>query len=100
MSNHLYAGAAPWAAASKNAPTGGLFRLDTRTGRWDEPTLGLPSPVEARCIAVQPGVIYVGTQSGPYRSTDGGKSWSRLALPGTGQVVWSILLHPTDPKVI
>jgi photosystem II stability/assembly factor-like uncharacterized protein len=52
---------------------------------------------------VQPGnprIVYVGTQVGPYRSTDAGDSWSALRLPGREQLVWSILIHPHDPKTI
>ena len=103
MPSYVYAGAAPWIAASKDATTGGLFRLDTASGRWQKLTAGLPDGVEARCVAAQPGapnVIYVGTQSGPYRSSDGGDSWNRLALPGGDRLVWSILLDPKDPRTI
>jgi photosystem II stability/assembly factor-like uncharacterized protein len=101
MANYVYAGAAPWIAASKDARTGGLYRLDTDAGRWERLTGGLPDGVEARCVAVQPGaahIVYVGTQWGPYRSADAGKSWRQLTLPGKEQLVWSILLHPKDPQ--
>ena len=103
MADYVYAGAAPWIAASKDSPTGGLYRLDTGAGRWEKLTAGLPDGVEARCVAVQPGaahIVYVGTQWGPYRSTDSGKCWSKLKLPGQEQLVWSILLHPFDPQTI
>jgi hypothetical protein len=103
MTKYVYVGAAPWIAASKGAHTGGLYRLDTDAGRWERLTGGLPEGVEARCVAVQPGaadIVYVGTQWGPYRSADAGKSWSQLRLPGKEQLVWSILLHPKDPKTI
>jgi photosystem II stability/assembly factor-like uncharacterized protein len=103
MSNYVYAGAAPWIAASKDAPTGGLFRLDTDSGHWETLTAGLPEGVEVRCIAIRPDapdVIYVGTQRGPYRSDDAGDSWSALPLPGKEQLVWSILLHPGDASTI
>jgi photosystem II stability/assembly factor-like uncharacterized protein len=42
----------------------------------------------------------VGTQDGPYRSTDGGERWERLGFPERGAVVWSLAFHPTDPKVM
>lgn len=101
MPNYVYAGAAPWIAASKGAVTGGLFRLDSDSGRWEKLTAGLPDEVEARCIALGPGgAVYVGTQDGPYRSTDAGASWRKLALPGKEALVWSILLDPTDPRTI
>ena len=103
MPSYVYAGAAPWIAATKDARTAGLYRLDTDTGRWRKLTAGLPDGIEARCVAAQPGagdIVYVGTQSGPYRSTDAGDSWSRLELPGKDRLVWSILLHPSDPQTI
>lgn len=103
MPSYVYAGAAPWIAAGKDARTGGLYRLDTGSGRWRRLTAGLPEAVEVRCVAAQPGaghVIYVGTQDGPYRSSDAGESWSRLELPGKDRLVWSILLHPGDPQTI
>src|SRR5690348_14122084 len=101
MANYVYAGAAPWIAAGRESRTGGLYRLNTAARRWERLTVGLPEDVEARCIAVQRGttdVVYVGTQAGPFRSTDAGKNWSQLKLPGKEQLVWSMLLHPKDPQ--
>jgi photosystem II stability/assembly factor-like uncharacterized protein len=103
MPNYVYVGAAPWIAASKNAATGGLYRLDADAGRWERLSSGLPDAVEARCVTAQPGapgIVYVGTQSGPYRSADGGDRWTRLDLPGKDKRVWSILLHPKDGRTI
>jgi photosystem II stability/assembly factor-like uncharacterized protein len=103
MASYVYAGAAPWIAASQGAAVGGLFRLDSGTGEWEGLTAGLPDQVEARCLAVDPAaprIVYVGTQRGPYRSDDGGDSWRALPLPGKEQLVWSILLHPTEPRTL
>lgn len=103
MPNYVYVGAAPYYGARKDAVTDGLYRLDTGRGRWDKLTLGLPDGVEARCLALAPGVkevIYVGTQQGPYRSADSGDSWSQLKLPGKEQLVWSILVDPGDAQTI
>src|SRR5260370_23469926 len=103
MPSYVYAGGAPWIGASKDARTGGLYRLDTDTGRWQRLPAGLPDDVEARCVAAQPGaadVVYVGTQGGPYRSTDAGNSWSQLELLGKDRLVWSILLDPRDARTI
>ena len=103
MANYVYAGAAPWIAASRVSRTGGLYRLDTAQQRWERLSTGLPEDVEARCIAVEPGspdIVYVGTQAGPFRSTDAGESWSQLKLPGKEQLVWSMLLNPKDPRTI
>src|SRR5260370_2622830 len=98
MPSYVYAGGAPWIGASKDARTGGLYRLDTDTGRWQRLTAGLPDDVEARCVAAQPGAadgVYVGTQGGPYRSTDAGNSWSHLELPADARLGYS---RPLDPR--
>lgn len=95
MANFVYAGAAPWIAANRAARTGGLFRLDPASGRWDKLMAGLPDNVEVRAIAMAPGnprVLYAGTQHGPYRSSDAGDSWHPLALPGNETIVWSVLV--------
>jgi photosystem II stability/assembly factor-like uncharacterized protein len=103
MPKYVYAGAAPWIAASAGAATGGLFRLDTDRGTWERLMSGLPDAVEARTIVIapkSPDTVYVGTQSGPYRSSDAGNTWQKLALPGKETLVWSILLDAEDPRMI
>jgi photosystem II stability/assembly factor-like uncharacterized protein len=82
---------------------GGLFRRNVGEGDWQALTAGLPENVEARAIAVHPqdsNVLYVGTQDGPYRSTDGGERWERLGFPERGAVVWSLTIHPTRPNIM
>ena len=101
MPNFVYVGAAPWIAATQDARTGGLFRLDGARCHWDRLTAGLPDGVEVRAMAMAPDnprVIYAGTQHGPYRSTDAGDSWQPLPLPGKETLTWSILV--ADEKTI
>ena len=73
----------------KNGPryVGGFFRKtldgDFSMSAWQSLTRGLPENVEARVIVFHPrerDVIYVGTQDGPYRSIDGGDSWTELTF--------------------
>ena len=64
---------------------------------------GLPDEVEVRCVTLhptQPGVVFTGTQAGPYRSTDAGDTWERMHFPGDEQVVWSFEIHPADARVM
>ena len=98
MAKNVYAGAAPWIAEGK----GGLYRLDTESGRWEAVTAGLPERVEVRALAAGAGgdVLYAGTQHGPYRSRDGGATWRAMPLPGKEQLVWSIRVHPADPRTL
>ena len=42
----------------------------------------------------------MGTQNGPYRSTDQGEHWEKLNVPDHGLPVWSLLFDPRDPKVM
>jgi photosystem II stability/assembly factor-like uncharacterized protein len=102
MPNFVYAGAAAFEVAGKAKPAGGLYRLDGDSGRWDRLAGGLPNPIEPRCVAALPGsVVYAGTQRGVWRSDDAGATWRALApLPGKEQLVWSILVHPTDAQTI
>jgi photosystem II stability/assembly factor-like uncharacterized protein len=92
VKNFVLAGAAYWDKAAQGARTQGLFRLDKASGEWNPVTNGLPDELEVRCITVRgTDTIYLGTQHGPYRSTDGGENWVQLTLPGAETVVWSIL---------
>src|SRR5204862_5009494 len=43
--------------------------------------------------------VYIGTDKGPYRSTDRGERWDRLDFPD-GLQVWSVLVHPGKPRTI
>ena len=99
MGSFVLAGAAYWDRAAQGARTGGLFSLAKDSGEWRPVTEGLPDAVEVRCIAKRDAqTIYVGTQAGPYRSRDGGLTWTPLELPGVERIVWSIL--PLDPNVL
>jgi len=100
---HVFAGAAHAPSRSGEPIRGGLFRLDPQEGKWHALTVGLPEDVEARAILVHPqmpGVVYVGTQDGPYRSVDGGNRWERLGFPDRGAAIWSLAVHPTRPRIL
>jgi photosystem II stability/assembly factor-like uncharacterized protein len=99
----IYAGAGHYVSGSGAKSAGGLFRRSAGDGEWQTLTRGLPENVEARAFAVhprEPGVVYAGTQDGPYRTTDGGERWERLGFPDRGATVWSLAFHPTRPQVM
>lgn len=82
---------------------GGLFRCAPGEGRWESMTDGLPKNVEARAFAVHPSdprILYVGTQDGPYRSTDAGEHWERAGFPERNLDVYAITYHPAQPNVM
>jgi photosystem II stability/assembly factor-like uncharacterized protein len=97
--SHVYVGAARWTGGKR----GGLFRQAVGDTRWEQLTKGLPEQTAVQAITVHPDhseVVYLGTQDGPYRSTDRGASWERLALPDAGREVWAIYVHPRNPKAM
>ena len=100
---YVYAGAADWGGKDPAKCNRGLYRLATDTGTWTALERGLPDQVEVRCLTMhptQPGVVFAGTQAGPYRSTDAGDTWERMHFPGDEPVVWSFEIHPADARVM
>jgi photosystem II stability/assembly factor-like uncharacterized protein len=103
MTQYVYAGAAPWSGASDTTQPGGLFRLAVGGNEWCSLSNGLPGRAEVRTIAIHPDnpqIVYVGTQSGPYRSQDGGEHWQGLNFPDKDLVVWSLVFHPKNPRIM
>jgi photosystem II stability/assembly factor-like uncharacterized protein len=99
----VFAGAGRGEGPARFKYRGGLYRRSADDREWEALTRGLPEGAEVRAIAVhptRPGVMYVGTQDGPYRSVDGGDRWERLGFPDPGTVIWTLAIHPTDPAVI
>ena len=99
----IYAGAGHWVSGPGRRCRGGLYRRSPGDGEWQALTTGLPENVEARALLAhprEPGVLYAGTQDGPYRTTDGGAHWERLGFPDRGAVVWSLAFHPARPRVM
>jgi photosystem II stability/assembly factor-like uncharacterized protein len=99
----IFAGAGSGEGTSTGKHRGGLFRRTALEGDWQALSTGLPPNAEVRAITVHPqdsNVMYVGTQDGPYRTTDGGDHWERLGFPDRDAVIWSLAIHPTRPKVM
>ena len=97
----IFAGAGAGEGKTRGRYRSGLFRGSA--GAWQAVTTGLPDNVEVRTIAVHPqnsNVIFVGTQDGPYRSTDGGDRWEKLAFPDRNAVIWTMSVHPTRPNIV
>jgi photosystem II stability/assembly factor-like uncharacterized protein len=96
--SHVYVGA----ARSGHDAEGGLFRRALGGDRWEPLTKGLPAQTSVQAITVHPtnaDVLYLGTRSGPYRSTDRGERWERLDFPSDLEV-WAIAVHPTRPRTL
>jgi photosystem II stability/assembly factor-like uncharacterized protein len=88
----------------------GIYRLDIAGGKWTH----LPSPMDALCIwsvarsPHDPDLVLAGTRPpGLFRSTDGAKTWARVAaaLPETCPAVMrprvtQIVFDPDDPDLV
>jgi len=94
---YVYAGA----ARSMGGTLGGIFRQDAGEGSWEELKNGLPEGAEIHAITVDPhdpATVFAGSTKGLYRSSDRGDRWERLPLPVAEANIWSLLVHPKDPR--
>jgi photosystem II stability/assembly factor-like uncharacterized protein len=99
---YVYVGLAGETAPGRPMKSG-LYRMAVGDDRWELATRGLPEAPAIRAIAPhpeRPGTIYVGTQDGPYRTTDHGDRWEKLDVPDHGAPVWSLAFDPRDPDVL
>ncbi len=96
---HVYAGAGMWRGGSKS----GIFRFTAGDGTCEFMNNGLPDPVSVQAITVHPldpNIVFIGTEDGPYVSQDRGTHWMKPNFPDKGVQIWSILVHPGAPRTI
>jgi photosystem II stability/assembly factor-like uncharacterized protein len=99
-SSYIYVGLAGETAPDRPVQSG-LYRMAVGDDRWELLTRGLPEAPAIRAIVTRPDdadTVYVGTQHGPYRSTDHGEHWDKLDVPDHGSPVWSLAFDPHDGK--
>ena len=97
--SHVYVGAARSGPRSLT----GIFRQTVGEDLWTHLTTGLPESTQVQSITLHPtnpGIIYLGTRGGPYRSTDRGDRWEALPFPDAGVEIWSILGHTSNPRIL
>jgi len=90
--SYVYVGLAGETGSGRPVQSG-LYRMATGDTRWELVTRGLPEAPAIRAIAAHPDdaqTVYVGTQHGPYRSTDHGEHWEKLDIRDHGLPVWSL----------
>lgn len=81
----------------------GLWRSSDGGATFARDSNGLFVECHIRALAVHPRdprTLFLGTESGLFRSGDGGSNWSRVESPINGQQVWSIALSPHDPNLM
>ena len=96
---HVYVGAVKSAEGGRP----GIFRQAAGSQRWDALSDGLPDELQVHAITVDrsdPDAVLIATTKGAFRSKNRGDSWERLALPEEGTDIWSITVHPTDPRTV
>jgi photosystem II stability/assembly factor-like uncharacterized protein len=76
----------------------GVLCSSDRGGRWDAWNFGLLD-LNILCLAISSDfakdeTLFVGTQSGMFRSTNGGRAWREVNLPGEFDAVLSLALAP------
>ncbi len=99
---YVYVGLAGETAPGRPVKSG-LYRMAVGDDRWELLTRGLPEAPAIRAIATHPehaDTVWVGTQHGPYRSTDHGEHWERINVSDHGLPVWSLLFDPRDSQVL
>ncbi|HEY7914384.1 MAG TPA: SBBP repeat-containing protein, partial [Blastocatellia bacterium] len=99
-------------AVAPNAPltiyagtTAGPHKSTDGGATWQKPqNAGLPTFPLSTVLAVDPAnpsIVYTGIiNGGLYKTTNGGTSWSSVALPFSSAVVFSIAFDPSTPSTI
>ena len=102
----VYAGVTRWGGggskAAKPDTLGGVFRMKLGDYRWEHMMTGFPEVVHVHCITVHPkdkNVIFVGTQDGPYRSSDRGehRGQARPVTVGQQKPASQVVLRDPSP---
>ena len=96
--------------ASSDFPTVNAFKTSSNFYKttdsattWKNNNSGIVGDVLTLALAPNaPNVIYAGTPSGPYRSTDGGATWTRTPLTGlnTFPQASAMAVDPTNSSVL
>jgi len=100
---HVYAGVAGTVGMTHTGGLGGIFRQEVGDNKWQKLGGGLPEDAEVHAITVPPGdtdTVFVGSTKGLYRSSSRGNSFEKLAPPGGDPDIWSVLIHPKNPRRI
>lgn len=81
----------------------GLWRSTDSGETFKRASDGMFVECHVRALVVhprEPRTLYLGSEQGLFRSTDGADSWNRVESPLNGKQLWSLLLLPSDPDVI
>lgn len=86
---------------TKSIPYGAIFKTTDEGNNWNDASNGLPSeeyfqagPIDVNPL--YPDTILVGTNTGVYRSTNGGDNWDTTIVKG---FIPGINIHPSQPNI-
>ena len=100
---HVYAGVAATVGMQHSGTLGGVFRQEAGDKKWEQLKNGLADGAEVHAITVHPtdsDTVFIGSTKGLYRSANRGGKFERLALPDAEADIWSVLVHPKQPRRI
>ena len=100
---HVYAGVAATVGMEHSGTLGGVFRQEAGDKKWEQLKNGLADGAEVHAITVHPtdsDTVFVGSTKGLYRSANRGDKFERLPLPDAEADIWSVLVHPKQPRRI
>ena len=97
------AGNVLYAASVYEPNTGGLFRSEDFGTNWQR--LGSEAPGKENLLALaaspsDPKMLFASTYAELLKSTDGGRSWRRLAFSSGGGRVTGLIALPSTPEVL
>jgi hypothetical protein len=82
----------------------GLFRSTDNGESFRRSCDGMPFvECHVRALAVdprEPRTLYLGNESGLFRTTDGADNWQRVESPLNGLQIWSLLVPPRAPDTV
>lgn len=81
----------------------GMFRSTDGGVSFRRACEGMFVECHVRALAADPRdprTLYLGSEMGLFKSTDGGDYWHELPTPLDGAQVWAILVLPADPEVL
>ncbi len=81
----------------------GLWRSTDGGETFVRASDGMFVECHVRALAVHPRdprTLYLGSEQGLFRTTDGADHWTRVESPLNGQQIWAVCLLPQNPEVV
>ena len=83
-------------AAQDHSASAGLFRIDGPGSAWS--ALNLPSATSIAPDPLNPGILYAASSGAALKTTDDGKTWSRMAI--SSAAIQTIAIDPSNSNTL